>query len=86
MDIKQQLTNIQESEKTPLVKWLLEIVKQQDHYIQFLHKQNDDLQKQNIELQDRVSNLEKELRQIKKLKEKPNIKPSTLNKNDKDKN
>jgi DNA-binding protein H-NS len=78
MDIKQQLTNIPESKKTPLVKWLLEIVKQQDDYIQFL-------QKQNTELRERVSNLEKELRQIKKLKEKPIIKPSKLNENDKDK-
>ncbi len=83
METLRLLDNIPESEKTPLVNWLLEIIKQQDAVIQSLQKQLLESQKQNATLQERVHTLEKELRQIKKLKEKPTIKPSTLNKDPK---
>ena len=58
------LDSISEEEKTPLVKWLLEIIAR-------------------LESENKI--LKEEINSIKKLKNKPDIKPSTLNDPDKKK-
>lgn len=61
--------NISEEEKTPLVKWLLEII--------------DSLNKSNLDKENKIEHLTEEINKLKKLKGKPQIKPSNLNDNPK---
>ena len=67
---------IPESERTPLVNWLLNLVAQQQ---QIIKKQQDTIAK----LEERVRNLDEQLKAAKKLKGKPKIRPSTLNQEEK---
>ena len=63
---------IPEDQQTPLVKWLLEIIRD--------NKQLIEIQAQKIEeLKTKVEVLDNELKKLKKLPPKPDIKKSTLN-------
>ena len=69
---------IPEDQQTPLVKWLLEIIRD--------NKQLIEIQAQKIEeLKTKVEALDNELKKLKKLPPKPDIKKSTLNENPEDK-
>ena len=69
---------IPEDQQTPLVKWLLEIIRD--------NKQLIEIQAQKIEeLKTKVEVLDNELKKLKKLPPKPDIKKSTLNENPDDK-
>ena len=72
------LDTISEIEKTPLVKWLLEV-------ITCLEERCTKLEEENIALKEENKILKEEINSIKKLKNKPDIKPSTLNDTDKKK-
>ncbi|MDJ0728254.1 MAG: hypothetical protein QNJ38_24440 [Prochloraceae cyanobacterium] len=63
---------IGESERTPLVNWLLNLVAEQQ---QIIEKQQQTIAK----LKEKVNNLDEELKAAKKLKSQPKIRPSTLN-------
>jgi uncharacterized coiled-coil protein SlyX len=65
--------DIPESERTPLVKWLLNIIAEQQKLI-------DKLEAKVSQLEQKVENLDEQLLIAKKLKGKPKIRPSTLNK------
>jgi hypothetical protein len=69
---------IPEDQQTPLVKWLLEIIRD--------NRQLIEIQAQKIEeLKTKVEVLDNELKKLKKLPPKPDIKKSTLNENPEDK-
>ena len=63
---------IGESERTPLVNWLMNLVAEQQ---QIIEKQQQTIAK----LEEKVNTLDEELKASKKLKGKPKIRPSTLN-------
>ena len=63
---------IPESERTPLVNWLLNLVAEQQ---QTIEKQQQTITK----LSEKVNSLDEELKAAKKLKGKPKISPSSLN-------
>jgi len=65
--------DISESERTPLVEWLLKIITEQQQLIDQLEAKVD-------QLEQKVENLDEQLLVAKKLKGKPKIRPSTLNK------
>ena len=65
--------DISESERTPLVEWLLKIITEQQQLIDQLYAKVD-------QLEQKVENLDEQLLVAKKLKGKPKIRPSTLNK------
>ena len=69
-------SEIPESESTPLVNWLLNLVAQQQ---QVIENQQDKIAK----LEEKISRLDEQLKAAKKLKGKPKIRPSTLNQEDK---
>lgn len=78
--------DIPESERTPLVQWLLNIIAQQQQVIeqqqQVIEQQQDTigkLQAKASQLEEKVSILDEQLKATKKLKGKPKIRPSTLN-------
>ena len=64
--------DIPESERTPLVEWLLNIIAEQQERI-------DKLEAKVSQLNRRVENLDEQLLIAKKLKGKPKSRPSTLN-------
>ena len=68
--------DIPESERTPLVEWLLNIIVEQQKLI-------DKLEAKVARLEQKVENLDEQLLIAKKLKGKPKIRPSTLNQSDK---
>ena len=79
------------AEQTPTVRSLLDIIKQQQIIIGQLQTQVEQLQllseqqQQTIERQQvRIEVLETEVARLKKLPKKPNIRPSTLPKDDDD--
>ena len=63
---------ISESERTPLVNWLLQVIEQQQGVIAKLEEEVN-------QLKAKVGSLDEELLAAKKLKGKPQIRPSTLN-------
>ena len=65
--------DIPESERTPLVEWLLNIIGEQQKLI-------DKLEAKVSQLEQKVENLDEQLLIAKKLKGKPKIRPSNLNK------
>jgi hypothetical protein len=86
------LDTISEVEKTPLVKWLLEIVTRLEERCtkleeenKILKEENRILRKENNALKEENKVLKEEINAIKKLKNRPEIKPSTLNDPDKKK-
>ena len=64
--------DIPETERTPLVNWLLNLIENQQ---QVIENQQDTIAK----LEEKVSSLDEQLKTAKKLKGKPKIRPSTLN-------
>ena len=74
---------IPETERTPLVNWLLNLVTEQQKIIenqqQIIEKQEQTIAK----LEQKVSGLDEELKAAKKLKSKPKIRPSTLHQEEK---
>lgn len=64
--------DISESERTPLVEWLLKIIAEQQQLI-------DKLEAKVCQLEQKVENLDEQLLVAKKLKGQPKIRPSTLN-------
>jgi uncharacterized coiled-coil protein SlyX len=77
---------IPESERTPLVNWLLNLVAEQKLVVknqqQVIENQQDtiaELERKVERLQKQVNGLDEELKAIKKLKSKPKISPSRLN-------
>jgi anion-transporting ArsA/GET3 family ATPase len=70
---------IPETERTPLVNWLLNLVAEQKQVIENQEKTIADLERKVGQLEERVKGLDEELKAAKKLKSRPNIKPSTLN-------
>ncbi len=77
---------IPESERTPLVNWLLNLVAEQKLVVknqqQVIENQKDtiaELERKVEQLEKQVNGLDEELKAIKKLKSKPKISPSKLN-------
>ncbi|MEA3290699.1 MAG: hypothetical protein U9Q71_00065, partial [Pseudomonadota bacterium] len=70
------------AEQTPTVRLLLSIIEQQQRFIGQLQSQVEQLQLLNEQQQERIGVLEAEVARIKKLPKKPNIRPSTLPKDD----
>jgi DNA-binding transcriptional MerR regulator/uncharacterized coiled-coil protein SlyX len=77
---------IPESERTPLVNWLLNLVAEQKLVVknqqQVIENQKDtiaELERKVEQLEKQVNGLDEELKAIKKLKSQPKIRPSTLN-------
>jgi len=68
--------DIPETERTPLVNWLLNLIENQQ---QVIENQQDTIAK----LEEKVSSLDEQLKTAKKLKGKPKIRPSTLNQEEK---
>ena len=75
--------DIPESDRTPLVKWLLEMIAAQQQLIEHQQSTIAKLTAKVSELEAKVSGLDEELKAAKKLKGKPQIRPSTLNQGDK---
>ena len=71
--------DIPESERTPLVKWLQEIVAGQQLLIEHQQSTIAKLEAKVSELEAKVTGLDEELKAAKKLKGQPQIRPSTLN-------
>lgn len=67
---------ISESERTPLVNWLLQLIEQQQEVIAKLEAEVD-------QLKAKVGSLDEEILAAKKLKGKPQIRPSRLNQEEK---
>ena len=70
---------IPESERTPLVNWLLNLVAEQKQVIENQEETIADLQKKVERLEEQLKSLDEELKAAKKLKSQPKIRPSTLN-------
>lgn len=79
------LDTISEIEKTPLVKWLLEVITRLEERCTKLEEENKVIREENIALKEENKILKEEINSIKKLKNKPDIQPSTLNDPDKKK-
>ena len=71
--------DIPESERTPMVKWLLSIIAQQQQVIEHQQDTIAKLEAKVTQLSEKVGSLDEELKAAKKLKGKPQIRPSTLN-------
>jgi uncharacterized coiled-coil protein SlyX/DNA-binding transcriptional MerR regulator len=69
-------SEIPESERTPLVNWLLQVIDQQQEVIAKLEEKVSQLEK-------KVGSLDEELKAAKKLPGQPQIRPSTLNQEEK---
>ena len=74
--------DIPESERTPLVKWLQEIIAAQQQVIEHQQSTIANLATKMSELEGKVSTLDEQLKAAKKLKSKPKIRASTLNQQD----
>jgi Membrane-bound metallopeptidase len=70
---------IPESERTPLVEWLLNIIAQQQQVIEQQQETIGKLEAKVAQLEEKVGNLDEQLKESKKLKGKPKIQPSQLN-------
>lgn len=73
------LEDIPESERTPLVEWLLKIIAQQQLVIEQQRDTIAKLEAKVSQLEEKVGNLDEQILAAKKLKGKPKIRPSTLN-------
>ena len=71
--------DIPESERTPLVKWLLNIIAAQQQVIEQQQDAIGKLEAKASQLEEKVGNLDEQLKAAKKLKGKPKIRPSNLN-------
>ena len=72
------MPDIPETERTPLVEQLLEIIRLQQERIHQLEDQVRLQQERIAQLQERVHQLEDEIARLKGLKTRPRIAPSTL--------
>ncbi len=79
MEMPPSLSEISESERTPLVKWLLNLVAEQQ---QVIEQQQSSLEKMEAyvgQLEQQLEKLEAELKAVKRLPKKPKIQASRLN-------
>ena len=74
---------ISESERTPLVNWLLQVIEQQQQVIEQQQQVINKLEAEVNQLKAKVGSLDEELKAAKKLKGKPQIRPSRLNQEEK---
>jgi uncharacterized coiled-coil protein SlyX len=74
---------ISESERTPLVNWLLQVIEQQQQVIEQQQGVIAKLEEEVNQLKAKVGSLDEELLAAKKLKGKPQIRPSRLNQEEK---
>lgn len=79
MAIPSSPSEIPESERTPLVEWLLNIVAQQQQVIEHQQETISKLEAKVAQLEEQVTHLDEQLKASKKLKGKPKIQPSKLN-------
>ena len=70
---------IPETERTPVVEWLLNIIAQQQQVIEQQQETIGKLEAKVAQLEEKVGNLDEQLKASKKLKGKPKIQPSKLN-------
>ena len=70
---------IPETERTPLVNWLLNLVAEQKQVIENQEETIAELERKIARLEAQVKSLDEELKAAKKLKSRPKIQPSTLN-------
>ena len=76
MAIPTSPSEIPESERTPLVEWLLNIVAQQQQVIEQQQETISQLEAKVAQLEEQVGHLDEQLKASKKLKGKPKILPS----------
>ena len=79
MTIPRAPFEIPESERTPLVEWLLNIIEQQQQVIEQQQETIGVLGAKVAQLEEQVGHLDEQLKASKKLKGKPKISPSKLN-------
>ncbi|MDJ0747322.1 MAG: transposase [Xenococcaceae cyanobacterium MO_167.B27] len=79
MRLDQLPIEIPESERTPLVNLLLNLITEQQKIIENQQQIIGEQQEKIAKLEKKVSGLDEELKAAKKLKSKPKIRPSTLN-------
>ena len=79
MELPPSLSDIPESERTPLVKWLLLIIAQQQVVIEQQQSSRDKMEAQVGQLEQQLLLLEEELKAAKQLPKKPKIPASCLN-------
>lgn len=79
MTIPRAPFEIPESERTPLVEWLLNIIEQQQQVIEQQQETIGVLGAKVAQLEEQVAHLDEQLKASKKLKGKPKIPPSKLN-------
>ncbi len=70
---------IPETERTPLVNWLLNLVAEQKQVIENQEKTIADLERKVARLEKQVKGSTRNLKQFQETEEPPKIKPSTLN-------
>jgi uncharacterized coiled-coil protein SlyX len=71
MELPPSLSNIPESERTPLVKWLLNIIAQQQVVIEQQQESLDQMEAKVGQLEQHLLKLEEELKAAKQLPKKP---------------
>ncbi len=79
MELPPSLSDIPESERTPLVKWLLKIIAQQQQVIEQQQQSLGQMEVKVAQLEQKVGNLDEELKAAKKLTKKPKISASRFN-------
>ena len=79
MELPPSLSYIPESERTPLVKWLLKLIAQQQVVIEQQQSSLDKMEAQVGQLEQQLKKLEEELKATKQLPKKPKIQASRLN-------
>ena len=83
MEQLSSLSDIPESERTPLVKWLLNIIAQQQQVIEQQQESMGKVEAKVAQLEQKVGNLDEQLKAAKKLSPLPKIRPSRLNQTEK---
>jgi len=79
MEMPPSLSKIPESEQTPLVKWLLKLVGEQQQVIEQQQSSMEKLEAYVGQLEQQMQKLEAELKAAKRLPKKPKIQASSLN-------
>ena len=79
MELPPSLSDIPESERTPLVKWLLNIIAQQQVVIEQQQESLNQMEAYVGQLEQQLLKLEEELKAAKQLPKKPKIQASRLN-------
>ncbi len=79
MEIPLSLSEISKSERTPLVKWLLNLVTEQEQVIEQQQSSLEKLEAKVRQLEEQLKKQEAELKAVKRLPKKPKIQASRLN-------